>query len=98
MRTVVRQFPVSGANTPGRYAAESGYASGAIAPRVPGPPRVSQTVRDSTVHLASLFGDGQSATDVHERLTFTQRDFRFTPFAEDLFDGVTKPWHAALLS
>ena len=98
MRTVVRQFSVSGADTPGRYAAESGYTSGATAPRALGLPRMSQTVRDSTVPLASLFGDGQSSTEVCERQTFTQRDFCFTQFAENLFDGVTLTWHAALPS
>jgi len=98
MRTVARQFPVPGADTSRRYAAESGYTFGAIAPQGLGPPRVSRTVRYSTVHLIRVFGDGQGATDVRERLTFAHRDFRFKQFAENLFDRVTKTRHAALLS
>jgi hypothetical protein len=31
-------------------------------------------------------------------LAFAQGNFGFMQFGEDLFDGVTKTWHAALLS
>lgn len=86
---MARQFPMLGAGTSGRYAADFGYMSGATPPRVLGPSRASQIVRDLTVHLLRLFGDGQCATDVSERLTFASLDFRFTQFAVNLFDGVT---------
>ena len=53
---------------------------------------------NSTVRFARLFGDAQGSTDVSKRLAFTQCDFSFTQFTEDLFDGVTKTCHAGLLS
>ena len=95
---MARQFPMLGAGTSGRYAADFGYMSGATPPRVLGPSRASQIVRDLTVHLLRLFGDAQCSTDVSKRLAFTQCDFSFTQFTDDLFDGVTKTWHAGLLS
>jgi hypothetical protein len=59
---------------------------------------VYQTVPDPTVHSVGLFGDTERTTDVNHGLSFTQGDFGFTQFGEDLFDGVTKTWHTPLLS
>jgi hypothetical protein len=59
---------------------------------------VYQTVPDPTVHPVGLFGDTERLADVRHGLSLTQGDFRFTQFGEDLFDGVKKTWHAALLS
>jgi len=48
-----RQFPGPAADSPGHYAVESGCRFAATAPPGPAPPRVSQTVLDSTGHPAT---------------------------------------------
>lgn len=48
--------------------------------------------------IIGLFGDTEGTADVSHGQSLTQRDFRFIQFGEDLFDGMTKTWHTALLS
>ena len=48
--------------------------------------------------IVGLFDDTERKQDVSHGLSLTQGDFSFTQFGEDLFDGVTKTWHTALLS
>jgi hypothetical protein len=58
---------------------------------------VYQTIPDPTVHSVALFGGTDRTADVSHGLSLTQGDFGVTQFGEDLFDGVTKTWHTALL-
>jgi hypothetical protein len=48
--------------------------------------------------IVGLLGDTERTADVSHGLSLTQGNLGFTQCGEDLFDGVTKTWHAGLLS
>jgi hypothetical protein len=48
--------------------------------------------------IVGVFGDTERTADVNHGLSRTQGDFGVTQFGEELFDGMTKTWQAALLS